>query len=64
MTLKDLGYTTEIETYILENALSGFTIGRVTQEHRERYIISTGDDEFDAEITGRSNGNNNNFKQL
>jgi ribosome biogenesis GTPase len=52
MTLTDLGYTTEIESYLHANQLMDFTIGRVTQEHRERYIVSTGDDEFDAEITG------------
>jgi ribosome biogenesis GTPase / thiamine phosphate phosphatase len=52
MTLTDLGITDEITTYIKNNNLSDFTIGRVTQEHRERYIVSTGDNEFEAEITG------------
>jgi ribosome biogenesis GTPase / thiamine phosphate phosphatase len=52
MTLTDLGYTTEIESYLHANHLLDFTPGRVTQEHRERYIVSTGDDEYDAEITG------------
>jgi len=52
MTLSDLGFTDEINTCLKENDLSDFTIGRVTQENRERYIVSTGDNEFDAEITG------------
>jgi ribosome biogenesis GTPase / thiamine phosphate phosphatase len=52
MTLSDLGLTDEITTYILKNKLSDSTIGRVTQEHRERYIVSTGENEYDAEITG------------
>jgi len=52
MTLTDLGYNTKIDNYIQENGLSGFSIGRVTQEHRERYIVSTGDKEYEAEITG------------
>ena len=52
MTLTDLGLTDEITSYIKNNNLSDFTIGRVTQEHRERYIVSTGENEFDAEITG------------
>lgn len=52
MTLTDLGLTNEITTYIKDNRLSDFAIGRVTQEHRERYIVSTGENEFDAEITG------------
>lgn len=52
MTLTDLGYTGEIETYILDNNLSGFTLGRVIREHRERYSVSAGEEEYDAEITG------------
>jgi ribosome biogenesis GTPase / thiamine phosphate phosphatase len=52
MTLSDLGLTDEITSYIKDNNLSDFSIGRVTQEHRERYIVSTGENEFDAEITG------------
>lgn len=59
MTLTDLGLTYEITSYIKNNNLSDFAIGRVTQEHRERYIVSTGENEFDAEITGnlRFSGN-------
>lgn len=52
MTLTELGLTKEITDYLRENNLSDFSIGRVTQEHRERYIVSTGDNEYDAEITG------------
>jgi ribosome biogenesis GTPase len=52
MTLTDLGYNKELQGYVSDNNLTDFTIGRVTQEHRERYIVSTGDAEFDAEITG------------
>jgi ribosome biogenesis GTPase len=52
MTLTDLGLIDEITDYLKNNNLSGFEIGRVTQEHRERYIVSTGENEYDAEITG------------
>lgn len=52
MTLTDLGLTDEITSFIKNNNLSDFSVGRVTQEHRERYIVSTGENEFDAEITG------------
>jgi len=52
MTLTDLGLTSEITDYIKDNLLSDFSLGRVTQEHRERYVVSTGENEFDAEITG------------
>jgi ribosome biogenesis GTPase / thiamine phosphate phosphatase len=52
MNLVDLGYTNGYGDYLKDNHLTDFSIGRVTQEHRERYIVSTGEDEYDAEITG------------
>jgi len=52
MTLTDLGFTTDIEKYFTENGLSDFSPARVTQEHKERYIVSDGENEYDAEITG------------
>jgi ribosome biogenesis GTPase len=52
MTLKDLGLTDDIITWLKENNLPEFSLGRIIQEHRERYIISTGDKELEAEITG------------
>ena len=52
MTLTDLGLTDDIAAYIKDNHLSDFAIGRVTQEHKERYVVSTGENEYDAEITG------------
>ena len=52
MDLTDLGLTYEIKKYIKETDLSDFTLGRVVQENRERYIVSAGDTSFEAEITG------------
>jgi ribosome biogenesis GTPase / thiamine phosphate phosphatase len=52
MTLTDLGFSNDLITYLRDNNLSDFSVGRVTQEHRERYVVSTGDKEYDAEITG------------
>ena len=52
MNLFDLGLTSYRSACLTDNNLSDFSIGRVTQEHRERYVVSTGDDEYDAEITG------------
>jgi ribosome biogenesis GTPase len=52
MNLLDLGLTSELITYLKDNNLSDFSIGRVTQEHREKYKVSTGEKEYDAEITG------------
>ncbi len=52
MNLFDLGLDNELSAYLENNNLTGFSAGRVTQEHRERYIVSTGNKEYEAEITG------------
>jgi ribosome biogenesis GTPase / thiamine phosphate phosphatase len=52
MNLFDLGLTNELSAYLIDNNLSNFSVGRVTQEHRERYVVSDGENEYDAEITG------------
>ena len=52
MNLIDLGFNNELAAYLKENQLSDFSIGRVTQEHRERYVVSDGENEYAAEITG------------
>ena len=52
MNLLDLGLNKELTVYLKANQLSDFSIGRVTQEHRERYVVSDGENEYDAEITG------------
>jgi ribosome biogenesis GTPase len=52
MNLLDLGFTKELSAYVTENNLSYFSLGRVTREHRERYVVSDGVNEYDAEITG------------
>jgi len=52
MNLTDLGFDEKYTDYLRDNKLTDFSIGRVTQEHRERYIISDGENEYDAEITG------------
>jgi ribosome biogenesis GTPase len=48
MTIRDLGFTGEINDVTSD----GFTIGRVTREYRERYSVTTGEEEYDCEITG------------
>lgn len=52
MTITDLGFTEELKTWLDNNGLSDFSIGRVTQEHRERYIVTDGINEYESEITG------------
>lgn len=52
MTLEDFGYNENIEQFRTENNLTGFEIGRVISEHKERYMVVTEDGESEAEITG------------
>ena len=52
MKLEDLGYNKQLEKFRNDNNLTGFEIGRVIAEHKERYIVKTTKGEFKAEITG------------
>lgn len=52
MNLSDLGLTKEISEHLADNSLTDFTIARVICEYRERYIVSTGVNQYEAEITG------------
>ncbi len=52
MNLVDLGMNNELTAFIKDNKLTDFSIGRVTQEHRERYVVYDGENEYYAKITG------------
>jgi ribosome biogenesis GTPase len=52
MTLDDLGYNSRLESYRKEHNLDSFEVGRVISEHKERYIVKTTTNEFDAELIG------------
>jgi len=52
MNLDDLGLSVELKAFIIENIPGLPQIGRVIREHRERYAVSDGENEYDAEITG------------
>jgi ribosome biogenesis GTPase len=52
MKLEDLGYNEVFEKFRTENKLQNFEIGRVVEEHKERYKVRTTTGEFDAEILG------------
>jgi len=52
MDLFDLGLPRELIDYQKNNHLSEFSLGRVTQEHKEKYVVSDGNNEYLAEITG------------
>ena len=52
MTLEDLGYNSNLENYRKEQGLITFDVGRVISEHKERYVVKTDKNEFNAEIIG------------
>ncbi len=52
MRLEDIGLTEELSNVANSPDLSGFVLGRVTREDRERYVVTDGEQEYDAEITG------------
>ena len=52
MTIEALGYSKEIENYRKKSEFAEFKIGRGIAEHKERYIVSTGINEYEAEILG------------
>jgi ribosome biogenesis GTPase len=52
MKLTELGIYEELIPLIDEIDLTEFSIGRVTRENRERYLVSDGISEYEAEITG------------
>ncbi len=52
MKLEDLGYHAELEQYRIDNKLDDLDVGRVVSEHRERYVVRTAEQEYEAEVTG------------
>ena len=52
MMLEELGYNEDLKLYRKEQNLQSFEIGRITAEHRERYIVLTDKGELEAEIIG------------
>ena len=60
MKLEDFGYNEKLEEFRIENNLKDFEIGRVSSEHKERYIVITEKGEQDAEITGNLRFSSNN----
>lgn len=52
MKPEELGFDECFEDFRIEQNLTGFEVGRVITEHKERYVVLTGKGEFEAEITG------------
>jgi ribosome biogenesis GTPase len=52
MRLEDLGYNRIKDSIQISENIDALEIGRVTAEHKERYMIGTAQGELEAEITG------------
>lgn len=52
MTLEDLGYNIDFQNFRKDQNLVSFGVGRVISEHKERYVVKTTENEYDAEIVG------------
>lgn len=52
MTLEDLGYNIDLENFRKDQNLDSFEVGRVISEHKERYVVKTSENEYNAEIIG------------
>ncbi len=52
MTLEKLGYNINLEKFRKENHLDSFEVARVISQHKEKYVVTTGQNEYDAEIIG------------
>ena len=52
MTIQDLGYTDYLGEHRIEQGLGSFEVGRVILEHKERYVVKTHENEFNAELVG------------
>lgn len=52
MNLEDLGFNDTIEDYRIKQNLHNFEIGRVSSEHKERYVLRTASKNYDAELIG------------
>lgn len=50
--LKKLGFTDELSLFVRDNDLDMFEIGRICTEHKDRYIVKSDSQDFNAEITG------------
>lgn len=51
-TLQKLGYTTTHNNFIKENKLTEFTVGRIINQQKERYLVHVENGIFPAEVTG------------
>jgi ribosome biogenesis GTPase len=53
MTLEDLGYNSIIEKEREANGMAAFELGRVVTQHKDRYILKTAQQTYEAELLGK-----------
>lgn len=53
MKLIEMGFTKELKSFIEKEQIDESRIGRVTLEHKKRYIVKTENSEFDCEVVGK-----------
>ena len=51
--LRDLGYNSQLDTFIQSQDLADFEIGRIIRESKKKYIIKTQDGNFHGQISGK-----------
>lgn len=52
MNIYDLGFNNNLNEYLEKEGFNDFTIGRVSQEHRDRYTVISEEGELDCELIG------------
>lgn len=52
MTYQDLGFNDQFEQFKKDQDLDSFEVGRVILEHKDRYVLKTPTQEYDAELVG------------
>lgn len=52
MLLEELGFNQTLKDYQQSQGLDSFTVGRVSVQHKDRYIVKTNTIEYDAELLG------------
>ncbi|WP_282038424.1 ribosome small subunit-dependent GTPase A [Saccharicrinis aurantiacus] len=52
MNYQDLGYNDTLQQHKTQQGLGDFEVGRVILEHKERYVVKTPTQEYEAELMG------------
>ena len=53
LILNDLGYTSQLDTFIQSHDLAGFEIGRIIRESKKKYVVKTELSNYNSQISGK-----------